>query len=476
MKKPISLILALLLCLSLSACARRPESSPAAAESTAVPEAETAVEPSGEPLTGTETAAAPESEPAAEEAPAEAAAETVSPEPAPAAETPSPAKVYEPERLETDALSWDFDPAAGLLSIHGSGPMRDYAQNAPEWEQYKDQIRAVALDEGITSVGGYAFFNYLALTEARLPDSVEVIDCSAFDYCWELRSITIPAALKYVGDRAFYNTLLWSPADLVFPEGCEYIGDKAFHSALKSGGIVSLPSTLEYLGEMAFTNAYLSDFAVSENNAFYRSENHAVYSKDGKTMCMLAPVAAHPAEFQVPAGVERICPECFNVIRGIERICLPASVTEISEGAFFSTFELKEIAVDPENLSFKSENGLLLSKDGTRLLAWPDGIPAAELVIPDGVQRLDSHLFYGRIDGTYAVMLPEGLKEIGSMSLPGSMSSLTLPASLEKIGANVFYGGISVGSVTYAGTAADWANVIIEDGNDALSGLSIQMS
>ena len=383
---------------------------------------------------------------------------------------------YETERYETDTLTWDFDADTGTLSIHGEGPMRDYSNEAPEWEQYKDQILAVSLDDGITSVGAYAFYNYLNLTEVRLPDSVEVIDVSAFDYDWTLRSVTIPASLKYVGCRAFYNTLLWEPEDLVFPEGCEYIGDEAFHSALKSGGIVSLPSTLKYLGNQSFTNAFLSDFIVSADNEVYCSENHAIYTKDMKAMLMLAPDAKDTAEFHVPEGVERISAECFNVIRGIETVYIPTSVTDIPEAAFFSTFELKQIIVDEANPNYKSQNGLLLSKDGTLLLAWPDGIEANELVIPEGVERIGEYLFYGRLDGPYTVMLPESVREIGTMSLPNRMDSLTLPAGLEKIERSVFYNGLSIDNITYNGTAADWEKITIGDGNTALDSTAIHMN
>ena len=383
---------------------------------------------------------------------------------------------YEPERYETDTLSWDFDAASGTLSIHGEGPMRDYSDAAPEWEQYSDQILKVSLDDGITSVGAYAFYNYLNLTEARLPDSVEVIDVSAFDYDWTLRTITVPASLKYVGERAFYNTLLWEPENLIFPEGCEYIGDEAFHSALKSGGIVSLPSTLKYLGSQSFTNAYLSDFVVSPENGAYCSENHAIYTKDRKEIRMLAPDAKDVTEFRVPDGVEKISSECFNVIRGIETIYIPASVTEIPEGAIFSTFELKEIIVDEANPNYKSENGLLLSRDGTLLLAWPDGIEADEFVIPEGVERIGAYLFYGRTDGSYSVILPESVREIGTMSLPCCMTSLTLPASLEKIDRSVFYDGLTVDEITYNGTAADWEKITVGEGNDALDTAEIHMN
>ena len=445
LKRMFSLILVLVMCLSLAACGNNDSPEDASKpENTAVLEIDSTRE------TDESKNAETVSEPKNEQAP-----------------------VYEPERFETDTLSWDFDTATGTLSIHGSGPMRAYINSEPEWIVHKDEIRIVTIDDGITSVGAYAFFDLGFLTEARLPDSVEVIDDSAFDYDRELRTVTIPASLKYVGCRAFYNTLLWEPNDLIFPEGLEYICDWAFHSALKSGGIVSLPSTLKYLGSRSFTNAFLSDFIVSADNEVYRSENHAIYTKDMKEMRMLAPIAAHSGEFRIPDGVEKISAECFNVIQGIETVYIPASVTDIEEEAFFSTFDLKEIIVDEANPNYKSENGLLLSKDGTLLLAWPDGIETNELVIPEGVERLGEYLFYGRFGEDYTVILPESVKELGTMSLPYSMALLSLPNTLEKVYSNVFYDDISVDIINYNGTEADWGRITIEDGNDGLDKAAI---
>lgn len=449
LKRWFLLILALVMCISLGACGSKTADN------------------------GSATANAVQ-EPSSQEIPSGNIPENTGSEVVPEAEAAAIPAVLEPVQYETDALSWEFDSSTGTLSIHGTGSMRSYASDLPEWEQYSDSILRVVLDEGITSVGAYAFFSYSQLSEAYLPDTVEVIDTSAFDYDWELRKITIPASLKYVGSRAFYNTLLWEPNDLVFPEGCEYIGDSAFHSALKSGGKVSLPSTLKYLGELSFSNAYLSDFVVSENNSVFCSENHAIYTKDKKEIRMLAPDASHAAEFQIPDGVERIAAECFNVIRGIERIYIPASVREIEEGAFFSTFELKEIIVDEANPNYQSVNGMLLTKDGTVLLAWPDGMECGDLVIPEGVERLGSYVFYGRTDRAYSVILPETIKEIGTMSLPGQISSLSIPAGLKTIDANVFYNSINVGSIIYRGTAADWQNISIGEGNSALDRIAVQ--
>ena len=57
-----------------------------------------------------------------------------------------------------------------------------------------------------------------------------------------------------------------------------------------------------------------------------------------------------------------------------------------------------------------------------------------------------------------------------------SMASLSLPAGLERIDDNVFYGSISIGTILYGGTAEQWQAVSIGDGNTALSSVPLRTS
>ena len=56
------------------------------------------------------------------------------------------------------------------------------------------------------------------------------------------------------------------------------------------------------------------------------------------------------------------------------------------------------------------------------------------------------------------------------------MTSLTLPASLEKIDRSVFYDGLTVDEITYNGTSADWEKITVGEGNDALDTAEIHMN
>ena len=107
-------------------------------------------------------------------------------------------------------------------------------------------LESIAIPEGVTDIGNGAFSgcNLNALT---LPESLEAIESSAFNGNSLLKSVNIPAKVKTIEPQAFYNCGL---TDLVIPEGVQTIGNYAFkYNSLKK---LTLPSTIKSIGEGAF--------------------------------------------------------------------------------------------------------------------------------------------------------------------------------------------------------------------------------
>ena len=58
-----------------------------------------------------------------------------------------------------DDLEWTFDSASGLLHITGTGYMYDYGSGADTpWLDFRSSIRALVIEYGAKSIGGYAFY------------------------------------------------------------------------------------------------------------------------------------------------------------------------------------------------------------------------------------------------------------------------------------------------------------------------------
>lgn len=110
-------------------------------------------------------------------------------------------------------------------------------------------LENVTISEGVTDIEIEAFLscNLNALT---LPESLEAIGSGAFSGNQSLKSVNIPAKVKTIEPQAFYNCGL---TDLVIPEGVQTIGNYAFkYNSLKK---LTLPSTIKSIGDGAF-NSY----------------------------------------------------------------------------------------------------------------------------------------------------------------------------------------------------------------------------
>lgn len=108
----------------------------------------------------------------------------------------------------------------GTLIISGSGDMDYYYADqgvyAP-WYEQRGAITSVVIEDGVTGIGDYAFYDCGNLTEVSLPEGLEIIGNNAFANCWNLSGVSaadaeasantavIPASVFSVGADAFYG-------------------------------------------------------------------------------------------------------------------------------------------------------------------------------------------------------------------------------------------------------------------------------
>ncbi|MBE6814806.1 MAG: hypothetical protein E7522_05080 [Ruminococcaceae bacterium] len=139
-----------------------------------------------------------------------------------------------------------YDEGTATLTITGSGAMAD---DEMPWKDYYDIIEKIDIENGVTSIGEFAFDSCMSLTSVTIPDSVTTISDFAFCGCESLTSVTIPKSVTTIGRHAFANcTALTS---VTIPKGVTAIGSNAFYycTALTS---VEIPESVETIGDYAF--------------------------------------------------------------------------------------------------------------------------------------------------------------------------------------------------------------------------------
>jgi len=87
------------------------------------------------------------------------------------------------------------------------------------------------IPQGIASIGSYAFFWNGYLTSVTIPDSVHAIEEGAFYACHRLESVVIPDGVTSIGDEAFFDC--GRLTSVTIPDSVASIGEDAFSECPK---------------------------------------------------------------------------------------------------------------------------------------------------------------------------------------------------------------------------------------------------
>ena len=264
---------------------------------------------------------------------------------------------------------------------------------------YGTSVENVSMAEGITTIGRHAFANAFndetCPTHVTIPNSVRRICEGAFSRCSGLRSVVIPDGVGQIDRLAFLNCSTLT--EITIPGSVTNIGYEAFSSCQGLGNVTVpagvLEKGLEYVfwGASSITNVVLSEGVQSiPRNAF---------------------------------GWSGSFPK-------LEHVLIPASVTNIDTEAFSVFHGRVAVTVDPANAVYSSWNGMLLTKDGTRLLQGVNG----DVTIPPGVTSIDAYAFYEC--NLTSLTIPPGVTSIGERAFCNcsNLTDLTIPDSVTDIG------------------------------------------
>lgn len=229
-----------------------------------------------------------------------------------------------------------------------------------------------------TTIKESAFTNSL-LEKIILPVSITNIEANAFSYCTNLRSINIPPAVSTIREGTFFkcDSLL----SIEIPNTVSVIENGAFASCEMLYNI-TIPDTVNYIGNLAFSHCgYHSVESNWIENVLYIG-NHLVETRyDG-----LAEV------YSIKEGTITIAEGAFSD-KDVSEIYIPASVKNIGNFAF-RTDSLKKITVSNNSNTFSSDSqGVLFNKDKTELIQYSCSNPAKAYMIPDTVRLIKDCAF-----------------------------------------------------------------------------------
>ena len=320
-------------------------------------------------------------------------------------------------------LTWTLD-TEGTLTISGTGIMGDYSYNF-WWTSSK--VKNVIIENGVTSIGAYAFSYCSNLSSITIPASVTSIGDYAFSNCTNLSSITIPTGVTSIGEGAFQGSGLVS---ITIPYGVESIEDYSFRGCGSLGSIV-FPDSVTGIG-----------YGVFEGCRSLTS-------------------------VKLSARLNSIGKYAFSGCSGLADITIPASVTSIGEGAFNGCGSISGIRVVAGNTVYDSRNNcnaIIEKQTNTLILGCkntviPNTVESigrmafseaglVTITIPGNVKTIGEYAFY-RCKGLTGVTINTGTTSIEQYAFLfcSSLASISLPDSMTSIGDNAFMNCNSLTSI-----------------------------
>lgn len=320
------------------------------------------------------------------------------------------------------------------------------------------ELDLTALDLGgeIVNIGGQAFA-YATVERIVLPETLVNIQNEAF-YRSNLQSITVPSGVRFIGRAAFADTPI-SSLTFAGESSLEVMEQSAFEGTEQLAA-VTLPRSLTTLGRAAFKNSGISSLTFADGiaiteiaeEAFSYTDIEAVSIPDSVTL--IDHNAFRETSFlkTVTFGNADEIMIMSNAFyrSGLQSLTIPANVTYVGEYAFVALSNLQAFAVDLENPYYKAVDGLLMSKDGRRLIAAPAGREGT-LTVPAGVEVIGFGAFEESRLTKIEFLADANILSFGYRAFyAADITEMYVPASVVTIDYYAFAMCESLSAVTFA--------------------------
>ncbi|MBQ7504268.1 MAG: leucine-rich repeat domain-containing protein [Ruminococcus sp.] len=289
-------------------------------------------------------------------------------------------------------ITWGWTSATNTLTIGGTGDMNSYdEENLPPWYDYRNDIDRIEVDEGVESIGWFAFYGL-----------------------YNAKEIVLPESLTFIGGWAF--------------SGCD---------SLKT---ISIPKNVSNIHRDAWDDTYISEFIVDPLNQNYLAIDGSLYAYNSDNDLVLLKYANGIADknFIVPDTVVKISEEAFDDCTILTKITITKNVKEISSYAIKNCPALTSIEVVENSKYFYSQSGVLFKKNAgntASLLRYPQAKSSAKYTVPDATSEILTNAFSDAVK-LKSVIIPDSVNKIGMYAFwnCARLSSVDLGCGVKNIG------------------------------------------
>lgn len=283
----------------------------------------------------------------------------------------------------------------------------------------------------VTALGEDLFNSNHNIEKVTIPDTITEIGNCAFFYCEKLSKVNIPDSVQRIMNFAFCGTKI---TEAVIPKSVTLIGADAFSNCLSLRKITikaelnSVPygicNCCENLEEVNLPDS------IATVNQYAFSECKSLKS------------------IKLPEKTERIDLTAFSD-SGLEKFNIGKNISVIK--GLIGAKKLSKITLDKDNNNYSIKNGILYSKDKTKLVFVPSLLNRKKLTVPENVKRIKSAAFcYNK--KLEKVNLNKVHTIEGSNFRYCNITKIVIPKTVKSIDEGCFFGCDKLKSVKFKRT------------------------
>lgn len=277
---------------------------------------------------------------------------------------------------------------------NSDGLMKDWIRGNSPTYTYKNSLKQATVQNGVVSIGNFAFFDCEQLEKISLADTVTSLGTSSFEECQKLTSVRIPDSMISIGDSSFEKC--WSLSSVEIPNHVTTIGYRGFGycTALES---ITIPSSVTSIGAAAFVGGGLKEIRVAKDNSYFCDVDGVLFNKN-KTVLYQYPCGKDSTDYVIPDTVNIIGEYAFESC-DLTNITIPESVTTIEPYAFRHCDSLHQITL-PDSV--------------TRLgkYAFEDCQNLETVILSSALTEIEDYTFSGNCWKLFKITIPESVTRI----------------------------------------------------------------
>ena len=158
-----------------------------------------------------------------------------------------------------------------------------------------------------------------------------------------------------------------------------------------------------------------------------------------------------------------------------------SSTLDVNNNHLYTSSALKEIKVNEDNSKYMVEDGILFSKDGSKIYAYPTGKQEDTYVFDRNVKEIGESAFW--MTNLQCINIPDTIESVGNSAFgfcsnlkevtvnaknlrrltfygSGNLDSVTIGSNVSSWGDQVFLSCNKIPSITYLGTKDEWSNTL----------------